>query len=163
MATGNQIRSCWPVLLYSSTAPLARLIVASVVSVDPGEQTKSNWLKCRNDLLLLPRLKHAKMESPSDTQTVVLISDESLHFFQEGLQDRIDFTKEEKSLRSVSGYRSVLLLDENPSLVTETQFMRNVREQRQQFVEMVKKAAKSPLNDLKAIIFRQRRGAPDPT
>ena len=102
------------------------------------------------------------MESPSDTQTVVLIFDESLHFFQEGLQDRIDFTKEEKSLRSVSGYRSVLL-DENPSLVTETQFMRNVREQRQQFVEMVRKAARSPLNDLKAIIFRQRRGAPDPT
>ena len=101
------------------------------------------------------------MESPSDTQTVVLIPDDSLHFIKEGLQDRIDFTKEEKSLRSI--YRSVLLLDENPSLVTETQFMKNLRGQQQQFLEMVRKAAKSSLNDLKAIIFRQRRGAPDPT
>ena len=70
------------------------------------------------------------MQSLSDTQTVVLIPDESLHFIKEGLQDRIDFTREEKSLRSI--YRFVLL-DENPSLVTETQF-----------IEMVRKAAKSP-------------------
>ena len=125
-----------------------------------GRTNKAKLVEMSKRSLTLPRLKHAKMESPSDTQTVVLIPDDSLHFIKEGLQDRIDFTKEEKSLRSI--YRSVLL-DENPSLVTETQFMKNLRGQRQQFLEMVRKAAKSPLNDLKAIIFRQRRGAPDPT
>ena len=126
-----------------------------------GRTNKAKLVEMSKRFLTLPRLKHAKMESPSDTQTVVLIPDDSLHFIKEGLQDRIDFTKEEKSLRSI--YRSVLVLDENPSLVTETQFMRNLRGQRQQFLEMVRKAAKSPLNDLKAIIFRERRGAPDPS
>jgi F0F1-type ATP synthase gamma subunit len=115
--------------------------------------------------LTSPRLKHARMESPSNTQTLAMIPDKYLQQFHENLQDRfesfdmqnIDLTETNCIFELVHAFLSQFessIKDRN--LVIKSQFMATVKREpcQGQLLEILRKAAESPLNyeDLKVLL-----------
>ena len=104
--------------------------------------------------LTSPHLKRARMESPSDTQTLAIVPTKYLNVFHEGLVDRsesfdtqnIDPTKRNRIFAFAYAFLSEYENDfKDRNLVTKDQFMAAATRE-PQFLEILRKAAKSPLD-----------------